>query len=208
MFFFMGTTLTLALVLTAFEWKSYEKVVLKDLGDLNEVFENVIDIPLTEQSPPPPPVVELPIIKVVEDEVEIDDVDIEIDTEITEETVIEDIEFTEEPEPEVIEKVFTIVEQNPAFPGGQKAMYDFLNKNINYPSQARRMGIDGRVFVQFIIDKDGTITDVKSIKGIGAGCDEEAKRVIQMMPRWNPGKQRGNPVKVKLTIPVFFKLNN
>ena len=77
---------------------------------------------------------------------------------------------------------------------------------MKYPSQARRMGIEGRVFVEFIVDKDGTLTNVKAIKGIGAGCDEEAERVIKNHPKWNPGKQRGKAVKQKIVLPITFKL--
>ena len=79
---------------------------------------------------------------------------------------------------------------------------------MKYPSQARRMGIEGRVFVQFVVDKDGTVTEVKSVKGIGAGCDEEAERVLRMSPKFKPGKQRGRSVKVRMVLPIIFRLNN
>ncbi len=207
MFFFIGTTLTLSLVLSAFEWKSYDDIMVMDLGELDDNFEDILDIPLTEQPPPPPPVIEQPVIKVVEDEVEVEDIDIEIDVDIDEETVITDIVFEEEPEEEKVDEIFTIVEDKPSFPGGDKEMFKFLNKNVDYPSKARRMGITGRVFVQFVVDRDGSVTDVKAIKGIGAGCDEEAVRAIKSMPKWKPGRQRGVPVKVKMTWPVYFKLN-
>jgi protein TonB len=77
---------------------------------------------------------------------------------------------------------------------------------MKYPAQARRMGVEGKVFVQFVIGKDGSINDVKIIKGIGAGCDEEAARVMQSAPPWNPGKQRGKAVKQRYTLPIIFKL--
>ena len=78
---------------------------------------------------------------------------------------------------------------------------------MKYPNQARRMGIEGRVFVQFVVDKDGQLTEIKAVKGIGAGCDEEAVRVLKSAPKWKPGKQRGRPVKVRMILPITFKLS-
>ncbi len=209
LFFNIGLSISLALVITAFEWDSSGGGELMDLGEVEEEFEDIMDIPPTEQPPPPPPVVQLPEIIEVPDEEEIEEeIEVDLDVEVTEETVIEDIIFEEAPEEEEVEQIFTIVEDKPGFPGGDAAMYKYLGKNINYPSQARRMGIEGRVFVQFVVNKDGSISDVQAIKGIGAGCDEEAERVIKSMPKWKPGKQRGRPVKVRMVLPVYFKLNN
>ena len=86
------------------------------------------------------------------------------------------------------------------------AFYKYISTNLRYPDQARKMGVEGKVFVQFIVDKDGSITDVQAIKGIGEGCDEEAVRVIEGSNKWIPGKQRGRPVKVKMILPITFKL--
>jgi protein TonB len=86
------------------------------------------------------------------------------------------------------------------------AFYKYVGDKIKYPPQARRMGIEGRVFVEFVIGKDGTLSEVRAIKGIGAGCDEEAVRIVQSSPAWNPGKQRGKPVKQRYTLPIIFKL--
>jgi len=126
--------------------------------------------------------------------------------EITETTVIEDVVFEEAPEEEVAEEIFTIVEDQPEPNGGMAAFYQYVSKNMKYPNQARRMGVEGKVFVQFVVDKDGSITEVQAIKGIGAGCDEEAVRVIQEAAKWKPGKQRGRPVKVRMILPITFKL--
>lgn len=209
LFYFIGLTITLALVLTAFEWKSYDDTGLMELGQVEDDFEDIMDIPPTEQPPPPPPVVQLPEIIEVPDEEEIEEeIEVDLDVEVTEQTVIEDIVFEEAPAEEEVDEIFTIVEDKPTFPGGDGAMYKYLGKSIDYPSQARRMGIEGRVFVQFIVGKDGAIREVQAIKGIGAGCDEEAVRVIKAMPKWKPGKQRGRPVQVRMVLPVFFKLNN
>jgi len=127
--------------------------------------------------------------------------------EVTEEEVVEDFVFEEAPEEEV-DEIFTIVEDQPAFPGGNAAFYKFVASNMTYPAQARRMGIEGRVFVQFVVDKDGAVTEVKAVKGIGAGCDREAERVLNSSPKWTPGKQRGRSVKVRMVLPIIFKLNN
>ncbi len=104
------------------------------------------------------------------------------------------------------EEIFTAVEQNPEFPGGQSEMYKFINSNIKYPSAAQRANISGRVFVKFVVERDGSIGAVEVLKGIGFGCDEEAIRVIKSMPKWNPGKQNGKAVRVYYNMPVFYQL--
>ena len=118
-------------------------------------------------------------------------------------------EPVEEPVKEVGEdpnKVYTIVEQQPEFEGGNGAMFKFIQKNMKYPATARRMGIEGSVFVSFVVDTEGKISEVQTVKGISADCDKEAIRVIQMMPRWKPGKQNGRPVKVRFVLPIKFQL--
>ena len=102
--------------------------------------------------------------------------------------------------------VYQIVEEMPQFPGGEKGMMEFVTKNIAYPQEARDKEIEGRVFVKFVIEKDGSVSDVKVAKGIGGGCDEEAVRVVKAMPKWKPGKQDGKTVRVSYTMPFFFKL--
>lgn len=103
-------------------------------------------------------------------------------------------------------KVWTIVEQPPEFPGGIAAMMKFLSQNTRYPSSARRMGTEGSVFVSFVVDPNGKITEVQTIKGIANDCDKEAMRVIQSMPPWKPGKQNGKPVRVRFVLPIKFVL--
>lgn len=208
MFFNVGLAISLLFVITAFEWRFYDEGNLLDLGQVNDDFEDIMEIPPTEQPPPPPPKIQLPQIIEIPDEEEIEDeIEVDLDVEITEETVIEDIVFDEAPEEEVADEIFDIVEDQPKPPGGMPGFYKYVGKNIKYPNQARRMGIEGRVFVQFVVDKDGTLTDVKSIKGIGAGCDEEAVRILKGAPKWKPGKQRGRPVKVRMILPITFKLS-
>lgn len=107
------------------------------------------------------------------------------------------------PEPE---KVFTVVEQQPEFPGGTSEMYKYLSKNIKYPSAASRANVSGRVFMSFVVNTDGSIQDVSVLKGLGFGCDEEAIRVVKAMPKWKPGKQSGRAVRVKYNLPINFQL--
>lgn len=102
--------------------------------------------------------------------------------------------------------VFTRVEEPAAFPGGIQEWVNYLNQNLTYPVDAHRMGIQGRVFVQFIVEKDGSLSDIKVVKGIGAGCDEETVRVLKEGPNWNPGMQRGQPVRQKMIQNVLFKI--
>jgi protein TonB len=117
----------------------------------------------------------------------------------------------EEPVQQVVQqededKIFTVVEQQAEFPGGMAELYKFLNKNIRYPASARRMGVDGKVFIQFVVDKEGRISDVTIIKSLSQDCDKEALRLIQLMPPWKPGKQNGRAVKSKFVLPLTFKL--
>jgi protein TonB len=207
LFLSIGLVLSLLFVITAFEWKFYDDASMVDLNAPTEEFEDLMDIPQTEQPPPPPPKVQQPEIIEVPDEEEIEeDIEVDLDVEMTEETVIEDVVFEEAPEEEEAEEIFTIVEDQPTPSGGMAAFYKYVADNLKYPAQARRMGIEGKVFVQFVVDKDGSITEVQAVKGIGAGCDEEAVKVIQNSPKWQAGKQRGRPVKVRMILPITFKL--
>lgn len=208
LFFAIGLVVSLLLVIVAFEWKSYDEVAAVDFGNVSDDFEELVDIPITEQPPPPPPKIQQPEIIEVPDEEEIEEeIELDIDMEVQEETVVEDIVFEEAPEEEPVEQIFEVVEEQPTPEGGMEAFYKFVGKELKYPAQANRMGVEGRVFVQFIVDEKGNVSEVKAVKGIGAGCDEEAVRVIKQT-KWNPGKQRGRAVKVRMIMPVLFKLNN
>ena len=208
LFFSIGMVVTLAVIITGFEWKSHDDSALVKNQGITEELEELLDIPPTEQPPPPPPKIQQPKVIEVPDEEEIEEeIEIEFDTEVEEDEVIEEIVINEEPEEEVAEEIFTIVEE-PAMPvGGYAAFYKYVGDRMKYPTQARRMGIEGKVFVQFVIDKDGSITDVVAVKGIGAGCDEEAVRVVKGHPKWKPPKQRGQAVKQRIVLPITFKLN-
>ena len=209
LFWTIGLTLSMAFLNLAFNWKTYDDGTVTALELLqNDDFEEVLDVPLTEQKPPPPPQSLIPprIVEVSDEEI-IEDIEITIDVEASEETVIEAIEFVDEPiEEEEIEEIFQIVEKNPEPVGGVSAFYKYVNENIEYPRAARRGNVQGKVFVKFVVDKDGNIKDVKAIKGIGSGCDEEAERIVANSPKWNPGKQRGKSVSVYMMLPITFKL--
>lgn len=110
-----------------------------------------------------------------------------------------------EPKPEV-EKVFDVVEQMPSFPGGPSALMEWLSNNVKYPVVAQENGVQGRVIVSFVVERDGSITDVKVVRGVDPSLDKEASRVVRAMPRWIPGKQNGSAVRVKYNVPVAFRL--
>ena len=207
LFLNIGFVLSLLLVIAAFEWRSYDKSDLLDLGQVNDDFEEMTDVPLTQQPPPPPPKIRQPEIIEVPDEEEIEEeIEVDLDVEITEETVIEEIVFEEPVEEEDPDEIFQIVENPASFKGGIGAFYAYVQKNMKYPSQAQRMGLEGKVFVEFVVGRDGSIADVKVLRGIGAGCDEEAIRVLKNSPAWSPGKQRGRAVRQRMVLPITFKL--
>lgn len=112
----------------------------------------------------------------------------------------------EAPKPEVENKVFDVVEQMPSFPGGQSALMQYLANNIKYPVVAQENGVQGRVVVSFVVERDGSITDVQVVRSVDPSLDREAQRVVKSMPRWIPGKQNGQAVRVKYNVPVSFRL--
>lgn len=107
---------------------------------------------------------------------------------------------------EIIDKEYHWVEEMPRYKSDESELYKFFAENIKYPEIAKRAGVEGRVVLGFIIAKDGSITNISVLKGIGAGCDEEAERVLALMGKWSPGRQNGNPVRVVMSIPIMFKL--
>lgn len=209
----LGFIISLGLVLLAFGWKSYEKTV-QEFGPRPEkdVYEEMV--PITEQKRPEPPKPQVPkisSIKIVDNDVNVDH-DVVINAEADQSTEMP--EYTPPPPmPEVKEEapvntkeIFVVVESMPSFPGGEQKLYEYLAQNLNYPVNARDAGIQGRVFVTFVVETDGSITDVRVLRGIGAGCDEEAVRVVKEMPKWIPGRQRGIPVRVQYNLPIKFVL--
>lgn len=208
LFFSIGLLFTMSVVLYAFEMKSYDESIADLTNRGTNTFEEVVEVPPTEQPPPPAPVVQQPQIVEVPDEQEIkEDLKINFDVEVSEDTKVEAVQVVEAPvEKEDVEQIFSVVEESAAPKGGLQAFYKYVGEKLKYPAQARRMGTEGKVFVEFVVNRDGSLVDVKVMRGIGAGCDEEAIRVVQSAPAWTPGKQRGKPVRQKMVIPINFKL--
>ncbi len=211
LFLNLGLIISLLFTISAFQYKSNGIEGTVSLGQPKADFDSIMNIPNTVQTPPPPPKQMAPP-KIVEapNDLKVDnDVKLNLDINANEETRVAPQKVQQEPlKEEKADQIFTIVEDEPSPKGGMAAFYGFVSKNLKYPSQARRMDIEGKVFVQFVVDKDGTLSNVHVLKGIGAGCDQEAIRVIKDAPKWNPGKQRGRPVRVRMVIPIVFKLGD
>ncbi|MFM8835189.1 MAG: energy transducer TonB [Cytophagales bacterium] len=202
LYFGVGLLLALGAVTTAFEWKTADtKIDLARERDVN-VMEELIEVPPTQQVQPPPPVIQQPQIIEVPDEVEINEnLNIEFDVEAP--RVDLPVAVAESVEEET-DEIFTIVEEAAMPVGGMAAFYKYLQENVRYPAVARRNGIEGKVMVQFVVGKDGAISEVKVLRGIGAGCDEEAVRVMEKAPKWDAGKQRGKSVRQRCIVPIVF----
>lgn len=209
--FSISLLITMLFVIFAFEIKTYDEVEVKKELQRSTDFEEIVEVPPTEILPPPPSV-QMPRIVEVPDAEEIkEEIKVEFDVEVTNETAAQEFTIVEQPvkiEEEEPDKIFLVVEQSAEPRGGMAAFYKFVSDNIRYPAQARRMNIEGKVFIEFVIDKDGTLNQLKIVKGIGAGCDEEAIRVVSLSPPWSPGKQRGKPVRQRMVLPIYFKLAN
>jgi periplasmic protein TonB len=204
LFIQIGLVVSLGIVLIALEWRSYEGSGM-DLGTLNIDLaeEEIIPITQPENIPPPPPPPQTIEIQLVEDDKVIEK-EIEIkDTEANQNTFVEIVQKDERID-EV--EIFTIVEDMPTFPGGEAALFKWLGNEVKYPPIAKEAGISGRVFVTFVIGPDGKIKDAKIARGVHKALDEEALRVIEKMPAWAPGKQRGKPVSVQYNLPIVFTL--
>lgn len=207
----IGLVLILAAMFVAFEWTKRDVVITAGSGIVDVPFEEEM-VPITEQeepkqAPPPPeaPKVE-EVLQIAEN-----DADVEESTIQSNEDKGEAVEFKYVPEvveeEEVEEQqIFQVVEEMPEFPGGMAECLKFLAKNIKYPTIAQENGVQGRVIVQFVVNQDGSIVDPVVVRSVDPYLDKEALRVIQMMPKWKPGKQRGKAVRVKYTVPVTFKL--
>ena len=213
MFFNIGLVVSLGCLLLLFEVNFRERSKELTLNSKSADYEEVMDIPVSEQPPPPPPTASVKTINIISvpdfEDIE-EEIQIQLDIDITEETKIEELEYVEEleipeiPEEEVTEEIFTLVEDEPFPQGGYEAFYKYVFENLKYPQKAIRLGIEGRVFVQFVVGKDGSISDAVVIRGIDPECDAEAVRVITSAPKWSPGKQRGRPVNVRKVIPINF----
>ena len=216
LYFAIGLALVLFIIWRGIEWKSYDKSAYL-YESLNVVDDDDEEIPITEQikTPPPPPPPPAPeVIEVVEDEEEIEETVIE-STETDQEEIVE-VEVLEE-EFEDVDVPFAIIEDVPIYPGCenvpkskrrdcfQEQINKHIRKNFRYPEIAQEMGIQGRVFVSFIISKDGTISNIRK-RGPDKNLEREAERIISKLPKMTPGKQRGRAVRVPFSIPITFRL--
>ncbi|MBR0539119.1 MAG: energy transducer TonB [Bacteroidales bacterium] len=209
MFTQIGLIISLLLAWMVFEFKSYDKREIDTSLLSREIAVDEEMVEITKQDEPKPQPMEMPKqttqLEIVQDDVEVEDIN--INAEIEQNEVVEEYVAPEIEEEEVVEQeIFQIVEEMPAFPGGEQKLMEYVGKNIKYPQIARESGIQGRVFVSFVVEPDGSVSNVKLLRGIGGGCDEEAMRVIKNMPKWKPGKQRGKAVRVSYQIPVMFRL--
>jgi len=206
----IGLVIVLAVILIAFEWTSRPSTA-NTLGELADLDLTEEIIPITRQQeikPPPPPappkVTE--VLNIVEDDVQIEDELIIEDAEADQQMQIDIIAFSEEEEV-VEEEVFFIVEDMPSFQGkGQEGFREWIAQNLRYPEIAAENGISGKVYVQFAVNSRGEVVDAVVVRGVDPALDREAVRVVTSSPKWEPGKQRGKPVKVQFTFPINFVL--
>lgn len=232
-----GLAVSLFLILSLISWTTYEYEVEIPDFDIEIDADVVVEPPRTAAPPPPPPPPPPPVIQEVPDEMIIEDEEVEfMDQSIEAESVVEapvEAEVTEEAAPppppppppvEEEEEIFKVVEQMPRFPGCEdmagsqeekkmcatKKLYEFIYKNIKYPMIARENGIQGNVVLSFVVNKDGSVEQIKILRDPGAGCADEAMRVVKLMQdqniKWMPGKQRGKPVRVQFILPIKFAL--
>ncbi|MBQ8674357.1 MAG: energy transducer TonB [Bacteroides sp.] len=208
----IGYVIALSFMFVAFEWTKRDVKIdmTQTVSDL--VFEEEVEIPITEQQElvvPPPPVAPqiAEVLTIVEDDADVEETIIASSEELNQAVEVKYVpQEVEEEEPEE-QTIFEIVEHMPEFPdGGLAGLMQYLNKNIKYPTIAQENGTQGRVVCQFVVNKDGSIVDVKVIRGVDPYLDKEATRVLGAMPKWKPGMQRGKPVRVKYTVPVMFRL--
>ena len=210
LFLEIGLAVILAAALVAFNIKSYDKEVKEVSTRTADVEIDADIIQTSEDTPPPPPPEEPEVVATELNVVENDAEDIhEVGIINAEAKADEALEFTRvevKEEVEEAEEVFLVVEEDPEFPGGLDALSKFIADNIKYPQLAKENNITGKVFVSFVVEKDGRVGQVKILRDIGGGCGNEAVRVVKMMPRWKPGKQRGKAVRTQFNLPVNFDL--
>ena len=212
LFVMMGLVMVLSLLYIGFEWTDKE-ITVYAATDTSLLAEEEIEVVQTAQElppPPPPPAPEIvEILNVVEDNVEVASVEINTEDDKNKVVAISAPVTSSAPiEEEEDQVIFQVVEKMPSFPGGDAALFKFLNENVKYPVIAQENGVQGRVICQFVVNRDGSIVDVEVVRSADASLDKEAIRVIKAMPKWSPGQQRGKPVRVKYTLPVNFKLQN
>ncbi|PZX47498.1 energy transducer TonB [Algoriphagus chordae] len=205
--FNLGLAVSLGAVLVAFEWRANNQENIKTFDGMEDDWD-IIDIPISYQAPPPPPPPAPLEVVIKPDDIIIDKMDnIIVDINTPENVVIPDVEISAPPVIETPDKINDFVDVQAMFKGGMDAWYSYLNKNLKYPSQAKRMGVEGMVIVRFVVNTDGSIQDIELVRTIGGGCDEVAREVIQNSPKWDPGRIGGRAVRSRMTMPIRFRLN-
>lgn len=207
----IGLMVALGTVLLAFEWKVSEKAP-SDFITVSEVPTDMVMIPVTvmQQLPPPPPIQAPKLMDIIDIVDEINDITEELEiNDASDESENGDNEFDinalnygQEENDEIV--TFLPSEDMPVFPGN---VQKWIAKNVNYPILAAENGIEGKVYIQFVVEKDGRVSNIKVVRGVDPSLDKEAVRVISAMPKWKPGKQRGIPVRVSYTLPIAFQLS-
>ena len=206
----IGYVFILALMFVAFEWTDRDKQVTTETGITDVVFEEEI-IPITEQeqkqAPPPPeaPKVE-EVLQIVENDAKVEETAIQASEETGQAVEVKYVPVeVEEEEPEE-QQIFQVVEEMPEFPGGMIACLQYLARNIKYPVTGQKEGAQGKVIVQMVIEKDGSVDHVSIVRSITPELDAEAARVVKSMPKWKPATVKDKAVRCRYTVPVTFKL--
>ncbi len=212
LYFMIGLVIALGITLVGFEWTTKSSKATS-LGSVSAVAVEEEIIPITREQevkpPPPPPPKVIEVLNIVDDNVKIDDELMIEDSEADDKTMIDVapvISAPKEEEEEATAEVFYIVEDMPEFPGGEAALRAFIAQAIKYPVIAQENGIQGKVYVTFVVGKDGSVSNATIARGVDASLDKEALRVVNTLPKWKPGKQRGKPVNVSYTVPINFVL--
>ena len=208
----IGFVVALSVIFVAFEWTQTE-VKVHEIEEEEALFEEELQIDQTiqEETPPPPPAPEevpdvIEEIVVVADDKEVGDIDFSSEENKDEVIKLVEVVVAKPEEEEDVEEIFVVVEEMPEFPGGSAALAKYFSENIKYPVMAAENGIQGRVICNFTVWKDGTIRDIVVVRGVDKSLDREAIRLVENMPKWKAGKQRGKAVSCKFTLPVVFRL--
>lgn len=206
----IGYVVVLAFIFVAFEWTERDiKIDTSQAVAQIEIEEEMIPITQQEEKPAPPPV-EVPkqaeILKIVDDEADVQETAIASTEDTGQKVEVKYVPVEVKEEEPSEQEIFEVVENAPEFPGGMPACLQFLYKNIKYPPIAQENGTQGQVVLQFVVERDGSIGDIKVVKSVDPYLDKEALRVVKTMPKWKPGMQRGKPVRCRFTLPVRFRL--
>lgn len=208
LFFQIGIIISLAITLVAFEWKTYENNEMMLVSATASQIDSEIIINTKQELPKPPQMKVTEFKTTSNNNEEVDDIVdlLKTETGINDTNIIVPIEIIDEKITEV-DTFVLIPEIPPEFPGGLENMYKYIKNNLKYTDIARKTNITGTIYVEFTIEKDGSLTDVHIVRGIGGGLDEAAIKVVESMPKWKPARQGGMPVKIKYQIPITFNLN-